>query len=64
MAAILRGPDKLGRTRQVYARVRARVPTLGCDRPMADDITAVTDRLPNGGPLDEVAREGQDDERR
>jgi phenylalanine ammonia-lyase len=48
-AADLRGPDKLAtRTRLVYERIRAVVPMLETDRPMADDIAAVLDLLRTG----------------
>jgi histidine ammonia-lyase/phenylalanine ammonia-lyase len=48
-AADLRGPERLGRhTRLVHDRVRALVPTLETDRPMADDIAAVVDLLQTG----------------
>ncbi len=48
-AGDLRGADGLGRgTRPVYERVRAVVPMLETDRPMADDITAVRELLHSG----------------
>ena len=47
-AADLRGPDKLGRTRLVYERVRAEVPFVATDRPMADDVTTVLALLHDG----------------
>jgi phenylalanine ammonia-lyase len=48
-AADLRGPDKLAtRTRLVYERIRATVPMLETDRPMADDIAAVLEMLRTG----------------
>jgi histidine ammonia-lyase/phenylalanine ammonia-lyase len=47
-AADLRGPDRLGRTRAVYERVRSRVAALEIDRPMADDIAAVVELAQEG----------------
>ena len=47
-AADLRGPDKLGRTRLVYERVRAEVPFVATDRPMADDVGTVLAMLRSG----------------
>jgi phenylalanine ammonia-lyase len=47
-AADLRGPDKLGRTRSVYERVRAEVPFVATDRPMADDVATVLAMLHDG----------------
>lgn len=57
-AADLRGADKLGRTRAVYERVRAKVAFLDTDRPMADDIAAVLDLLHQGSLLGDLALEG------
>jgi histidine ammonia-lyase/phenylalanine ammonia-lyase len=51
-AADLRGASKLGRTRMVYERVRAVVPFLSSDRPMADDIAAVLELLHDGSLTD------------
>jgi histidine ammonia-lyase/phenylalanine ammonia-lyase len=51
-AADLRGPAALGRTRLIYDRVRAKVPFLDTDRPMADDITAVLAMLHDRSLLD------------
>jgi histidine ammonia-lyase/phenylalanine ammonia-lyase len=47
-AADLRGPENLGRTREVYARIRSRVPALDEDREMQADIEAVLDMLHDG----------------
>ena len=48
-AVDLRGPDKVAtRTRLVYQRIRAAVPMLETDRPMADDIAAVLNLLRTG----------------
>ncbi len=47
-AADLRGADKLGATRVVYDRVRARVPALNEARPMADDIVTVLGMIHDG----------------
>ena len=47
-AAALRGPEKLGRTREVFDRVRSRVPALDEDREMQGDIEAVLDMLHSG----------------
>jgi hypothetical protein len=48
-AADLRGPDKLAsRTRLIYERIRAMVPMVDNDRPMADDIAAVLGMLRTG----------------
>ncbi|HET8619381.1 MAG TPA: aromatic amino acid ammonia-lyase [Acidimicrobiales bacterium] len=48
-AADLRGPARLApRTRLVHDRVRAQVPRLETDRPMADDIARVVDLLVSG----------------
>lgn len=52
-AADLRGAEKLGRTRAVYERVRAEVPFLDTDTPMADGIGAVLELL-HGGTLTDV----------
>ena len=55
-AADLRGPDKLSRlTRLVYERIRAMVPMLETDRPMADDVAAVLDLLRTGVLTDSLA---------
>ena len=50
-AADLRGADRLGRTHEVYARIRGRVPTLEEDREMQADIEAVLDMLHDGSLL-------------
>jgi histidine ammonia-lyase/phenylalanine ammonia-lyase len=48
-AADLRGADRLGTgTRAVYGRVRAWVPMVVTDRPMADDIGAVVELIRTG----------------
>jgi len=47
-AADLRGPEKLGRTRIVYDRVRSKVARLDIDRPMANDIAKVVDMARDG----------------
>ena len=47
-AADLRGADRLGRTRAVYDRIRARVPFVATDREMAADVAAVLDLLHDG----------------
>ncbi|HZP28355.1 MAG TPA: aromatic amino acid ammonia-lyase [Acidimicrobiia bacterium] len=44
-AADLRGADRLGRTRAVFDRIRARVPFVGVDREMAADIAQVVELL-------------------
>ena len=38
----------LGRTRLVHERVRAEVPFVATDRPMADDVATVLAMLQNG----------------
>jgi histidine ammonia-lyase len=54
-AADLRGAEGLGRTRVVYERVRAVVPFMTTDRPLAGDISAVLEQLRDGTLLDGVA---------
>jgi histidine ammonia-lyase/phenylalanine ammonia-lyase len=53
-AADLRGADGLGRTRVVYDRVRAMVPFMTTDRPLADDIAVVLGQLRDGSLLDGI----------
>ena len=47
-AADLRGPSKLGRTREVYDAVRRVVPFGETDREFADDIASVVAMIRSG----------------
>jgi histidine ammonia-lyase/phenylalanine ammonia-lyase len=58
-AADLRGPEKLGRTRAVYDRVRVTVAFRDRDREMADDIARVVDLIDSGDLTAGLGLEGE-----
>jgi phenylalanine ammonia-lyase len=47
-AADLRGAKKLGRTAAIHAKIRAKIPFVTIDRPMAEDIATVVRMLHDG----------------
>jgi histidine ammonia-lyase/phenylalanine ammonia-lyase len=60
-AADLRGPNKLGRTRAVYERIRAVSPFVERDRELEEDIYAVAEMVHSGVLLDAVRPEEDED---